>query len=257
MKIIIPMAGHSRRFKEVGYNVPKPFIMIDGKPMIKRVCEMFKPNDEFIFVCKKDDLHNKNCLDVLNTIVPIYRIVEIEAHEYGPIYSVLQAENYIDNQDEPLIISYCDFYQVWNYNQFLAKAAMYDGAISVFKGFHPASLGDTYYAYVRASGNMEMIELREKRSFTNDRMNEYASTGVYYIDSWKIFKKYSKEILKNKPLGLNEYYCSLIFNPMVRDNLWVCLFEVEKFICWGTPRDLEEYVFWSDYFSKINKKVKG
>jgi NDP-sugar pyrophosphorylase family protein len=257
MKIIIPIAGHSRRFKEAGYKTPKPFIMIDGKPMIKRVCEMFKPTDDFIFVCKKDDAENKEYSDILNNITQNYEIAAIEQHEYGPVYSALQAGKYINNADEPVILAYGDFIQRWNYNQFLSKAAMYDGAVAVFKGFHPASFGNTYYAYTRADEKLEMIELREKRSFTDNRMNEYASTGVYYLDSWKAFLKYANEILKNKPDGVNEYYCSLLFNPMVRDGLKVCLFEVEKFICWGTPEDLEEYLFWSGYFEENANQIRS
>ena len=39
MKIIIPMAGLGSRFTEQGYTDPKPFINVNGKPMIRRVVE--------------------------------------------------------------------------------------------------------------------------------------------------------------------------------------------------------------------------
>lgn len=254
MKIIIPMAGHSRRFKDAGYNTPKPFINIDGKPMIERVCRMFSPTDQFIFVCNKEHLINTDYRLILQTVTPNYRIVEIAPHEYGPIYSVLQAQEYIKDEGSPFIISYSDFTMHWNYRQFLLKAALYDGAIAVFRGFHPASFGDTYFAYIKTNKDLEMLELREKQSFTDDRVNEFASTGVYYIESWKVFKHYAEKLLKSKLDRFSEYYCSLIFNPMVQDGKRVCLFEADKFICWGTPGDLDEYTFWSEYFSKsINK----
>ena len=37
--IVIPMAGRGSRFTEQGYTDSKPFIDVDGKPMIQRVIE--------------------------------------------------------------------------------------------------------------------------------------------------------------------------------------------------------------------------
>ncbi len=250
MKIFIPMAGHSRRFKLAGYDTIKPFIQIGGKSMIERVCSMFSPKDEFFFICNKEHLQNTSYLRILERITTFCKIIEIAPHEKGPIYSILQAQDYVEDESEPFIITYCDFTMQWDYRQFLMKAAHYEGGISVFKGFHPASYGDTYYAYLKSNENMEMLELREKRSFTDNRVEEYASTGVYYLESWKTFSKYAHELLNSDKKELPEYYCSLLYNLMVRDGKRVCLFEVEKFICWGTPEDLEEYLFWSDYFSR-------
>lgn len=249
MKVLIPMAGHSRHFKQAGYDDPKPFIMIDGMPMMERACQMFSQSDEFIFVCNREHLRNEKYLKIVESLTPSYKIVEIVPHELGPLYSALQAEKYVDDKDEPIIISYCDFTAQWNYRQFLLKVAQYEGAIAVFKGFHPASFGNTYYAYIKANGNFELEVLREKQSFTDKRWGEFASIGVYYVESWKTFAYYAEKVLQDKPAELSEYYVSLIYNPMVQNGERVCLFEVEKFICWGTPQDLEEYLFWSDYFA--------
>ena len=254
MKIIIPMAGHSRRFKQAGYKTPKQFINIDGKPMIERVCRMFSPNDEFVFICNREHLEDRENRRVLESATQFYNIVEIEPHELGPVYSALQAKPFVSD-DEPIILSYCDFTMQWDYRRFLMKVAQYDGAVAVFKGMHPASLGNTYYAYVKADENMEMVELREKQSFTPNRMDEFASTGVYYIDTWNSFANYAEEILNTKKSVGSEYYASLIYNPMVGDGRKICLFEVEKFICWGTPEDLEEYIHWSEYFGRDQRHL--
>jgi NDP-sugar pyrophosphorylase family protein len=247
------MAGHSRRFQAMGYTVPKPFILIDGKTMIERACRMFGRNDEFIFICNREHLEaNPTYCDILASIAPHTHIVAIEPHDLGPVYSTLAAAPYM-HDDEPVIISYCDFTMQWNYKRFLLQAAMYDGAIPVFRGFHPASMGDTYYCYVRTNADKEMTDLREKQAFTNNRRMEYASTGVYYLDSWHTFKQYAQELISQGHKVASEYYASLIYPPMVRDGRSVCVFEVEKFICWGTPQDLEEYLFWSQYFAQTQE----
>jgi hypothetical protein len=216
---------------------------------------MFSPTDEFIFVCNRDHLKNKRYLEMLKNIAQHYSIIEIAPHELGPVHTALQAAEAIKNKEEPIIISYCDFTAQWNYKRFLMKAAQYDGAIASFRGFQAASFGDTYYAYMKANDRLELEELREKRSFTDERWDEHASTGVYYLDSWNTFESYGSRIMEVKPEGLKEYYASLIYDPMLKDGKKVCLFEVEKFICWGSPEDLAEYVFWSEYLSRDIKEI--
>ena len=50
--IVVPMAGRGSRFTENGYTDSKPFIDVNGKPMIQRVIENlnieFDSNYEFV-----------------------------------------------------------------------------------------------------------------------------------------------------------------------------------------------------------------
>ena len=47
MRVIITLAGHSRRFKSAGYNLPKFLIKIDGKPIVSHVLDLFDYRDNF------------------------------------------------------------------------------------------------------------------------------------------------------------------------------------------------------------------
>ena len=57
--IVVPMAGRGYRFVEQGYTDPKPFIDVNGKPMIQRVIENlnieFDSNYEFVIVCLQEE----------------------------------------------------------------------------------------------------------------------------------------------------------------------------------------------------------
>ena len=101
------------------------------------------------------------------------------------------------------------------------------------------------------------MEIKEKESFTNDKMSEYASNGTYYFKTGKILKKYFKQLV-DKDINLKgEYYVSLVYNLLVKDNLKVNIFEIEKMLQWGTPYDLEIYKGWSNYFhNKIIEQPK-
>lgn len=256
MKVLIPMAGHSRRFFLAGYKDPKQFIYINGKPMIHHVCSMFSEKDEFILICNQEHLKNSNYKAILNALPYKIRIVPIAPHESGPLYSCLQADD-LFKSDDPVIISYCDFFLEWNYKQFLQCAAESDGCISVFKGFHPASFGNTLYCYIQADENNHLTRLREKQCFTDNRHQEWASSGIYYIDCWDQFYKYAMQVLQEDKKVANEYYTSLIYPEMLEDKKTISIHPASKFICWGTPEDLEEYLFWEKYFQnkKLNKGI--
>jgi NDP-sugar pyrophosphorylase family protein len=256
MRIVIPMAGHSRRFVNAGYNTPKPFLDIDGRPMIHWVCDMFAPHDDFVLVVQRDHAEHEVYGKILRSAARRVELIPIEPHELGPVATALSADELIED-NEPVVFTYCDFYQHWDYRKFLWRTEGYDGGIATFSGFHPASFGDTYYAYLRLNDQGEMLELREKQSFTDNRHQEPASSGVYYVRAWELFKHFGTQIQKDGTCVGNEYYLSLIYNPMVQAGLKVTTFEIDKFICWGTPEDVEQYWFWSDYFSKDAARILG
>lgn len=254
MKIVVPMAGSGRRFND--YLSLKPLIIVEGKPMIEHAVGFIDPVDEheFIFICNEKHFHNTDMHEVLNRI-PIARktILSIPDHSKGPSFSNLFAFNELADEDE-VLVTYCDTIQVLDFDKFLQRIRKEkpDGAIFTFKGFHPASLGETYYGYLRVDPEGYMEELREKLSFTNARMEEPASSGVYYFSRAELFKRYTREILSDSRHAVNgEYYASLPFNLMVRDGFKVLSYPVEKFISLGIPRDYELYKFWSEYFMDL------
>ena len=93
--------------------------------------------------------------------------------------------------------------------------------------------------------------MREKEAFTHNKSSELASTGTYYFKEKISFIKYANEIMSNPRRDLPEAYVSLLANPMARDGLKVKTFNVDKFICLGTPHDYEEYTYW---FNSLNPK---
>lgn len=256
MNVIITLAGHSRRFIAAGYQTPKAFIEIDDRPMISHVVDMFNPNDKFYFVLNQSqEKEYPSCIKILTNLVANSKIIIVQPHEQGPVYSALQVKNLIKSED-PIIISYCDFIIDWDYSRFLKEITGYHAAIPAFKGFHPASFGNTYYAYMRTENN-EMLELREKKSFTNDRTQEFASVGIYYFDKWDLFEQHALNYLNGHyENSLPEAYVSLLYNPIVQKGLTVRVPQVDKFICWGTPEDLDQYLFWQKYFKYSSKKFK-
>ena len=257
MHIIVPMSGIGKRFLEVGYSVPKPLIVIDGKPIIEHVCNLFPGETKFTFICNSKHLAETNIRDILLKIKPNANIIEIPNHKLGPVYAVSLVEDLIED-DEEVIVNYCDFGTYWDYSDFLkhTRERDADGAIPSYKGFHPHMLGKTNYAFMR-DDKQWMLEIKEKEPFTNNRMNEYASNGTYYFKKGKFVKKYFNELIQ-KDINLSgEYYVSLIYNLMVADGLKVSIYDIQHMLQWGTPQDVDEYNSWSKYFrDAIEEKEK-
>lgn len=65
MHVVIPMAGVGRRFRQAGYDMPKPLIPVDGQPIIKRLLTSFPLDWPITFICNSDDLENTTLRDQL------------------------------------------------------------------------------------------------------------------------------------------------------------------------------------------------
>ena len=66
----------------------------------------------------------------------------------------------------------------------------------------------------------------------------------------KNFFHYGQELIK-KDIRINgEFYVDEMMNLLINDNLKVGIFEVEKYLCWGTPNDLKTYNYWKEFFTK-------
>ncbi|MBI2578458.1 MAG: NTP transferase domain-containing protein [Candidatus Aenigmarchaeota archaeon] len=258
MKIVIPMAGFGERFHKAGYREIKPLIKIGGKPMIQHVVEAFPGEEEFIFICNNGHLKSTNLESVLKGLKPRSVIVGIDPHRGGAVDTFLAAQQFIPD-DEEIIFNYCDFTMDWDYNGFLSSARSADASLPCFTGFHPASLGNVYYCYVRVDDKKNALELREKMSFTGSKMKEFASTGTFYFRKGSLAKKYAKRLVDSGIVAENgERYFSLMFNIMIGDGLGVNVYEVKKFVCFGTPRDVQQYEFWRGVFrdhGQLHKKV--
>lgn len=254
MHIIIPMSGIGKRFIDAGYKKPKPLITVEDKPIIEHVINLFPTESKFTFICNDLHLKETNMRLILKILVPTCNIFEVSVEKRkGPVDAILQAKELIDD-NEQVIISYCDYGTKWDYIKFKEQLnnTNADGGIACYKGFHPHMLGTDNYAFVRET-NMFMDEIQEKKPFTSNRIEEYASNGTYYFKSGSIVKKYFQKLVDLNICVNNEFYCSMVYNLMKQDELKTLIFPIEKMLQWGTPKDLEEYLIWSNYF--LNRKT--
>ena len=247
------MTGLGSRFKEAGYKTLKPLILVERKPIIEHVINLYPGEDGFLFIVREEHVDTTPIISILKNLCPKGKIKTIKGHKLGPVYAVSKVYDFILD-DQPVILNYCDFFMNWGYSHFksFVESTKCDGAIPCYTGFHPHLLHEkNLYASCRVNEKMELLEIKEKFSFENNKLKAFHSGGNYYFKNGEILKLYCNKLIQNKESLYGEYYASLVYNNMCKDGLKTLVYDkIDHFCQWGTPFDLEEYNYWSEIFKK-------
>ncbi len=252
IQIVIPMSGEGSRFVRAGYDHIKPLIPVNGKPIIDYATRIFAGARDFLYLIRAEHATTTDVLAQLTAIKPAANVQSVHGSKQGPVYAVSQAYAHIDDA-RPVIVSYCDFYQHWDFAEFVkyVDETQCDGAIPCYKGFHPHLLHeDNYYASCRVGGDNRVLEIREKYSFTENKQDSPQSPGIYYFKSGAIMKQYFDFLMANGPEINGEFYASLVYPQMIHDGLDIRVYDAVPHFCqWGTPQDFEEFQYWNAVFN--------
>ncbi len=150
---------------------------------------------------------------------------------------------------QPVVVNYCDFTCYWDWNHFklFVEESECVGAIPAYKGLHPHSLGSTNYAYMREDHGW-VQDIQEKQPYTENRMEEYASSGTCYFSSAAVMIAAMRTTTEQDLTVGGEFYVSLVYKKLLADGDPVAVYPLQHFMQWGTPDDLAEYNMWSRAF---------
>jgi len=228
MKIIIPMAGKGSRFADQGNPIPKPFIDVNGKPMIQRVVEsLLLFEHEHVFIVRDEHLKHFDLHRIFPYIrfrtVPIYDVTE------GAAISVAQAANLFSADEDVLIVNSDQLFHYNNSQVQEVRESDVDGCIWCFHGEGPK------WSYAKVDDAGRVIEVAEKK-----QISQYATGGMYY---WKSFRNYLDSV--NRMIAANdrtnnEFYVAPAYNHMLPGTKTIIkmLDDIDQL---GTPEDLQAY----------------
>lgn len=232
--ILIPMAGRGQRFVEAGYVRPKPFIEINGRPMIEHVLENLSMSGaQFIAVIQEDHLYEEGaCCKELQLkynlkFLPINLITE------GALCTCLFAHRELNN-DSPLLIANCDQLIDIDVKLFIkdCKNRKLDGSILTFYAQDPK----WSYAKVGSAGLVE--EVKEKIVISDE-----ATVGLYLFSSAKEFVSYAIDMIIRNERVNGEFYVCPVFSGFIRDGKRIGTYKIleSQMFGIGTPGDLIKY----------------
>lgn len=235
INIVIPMAGEGSRFIKAGYDAPKPFIDVGGKPMIERVLENLRiEGSRFILIARSSHLdQEKDSVERLKreynaTFLTVDRLTE------GAACTILFAVRLINN-DEPLLLANSDQLVDFAIKDFIDDAVKrnLDGSILTFYATHEK------WSYAKTNKEGFVTEVREKKP-----ISIHATVGIYYFKKGNEFVNSAVSMIARNDRVNNEFYTAPAYNYAIRGGARVGIYEIkgEHMHGLGTPEDLKEYL---------------
>ena len=231
MNIIIPIGGVGQRFKDEGYDLPKPLISVLGKPMIYHVINSLQlESTDTVYIVYHNHLKEFN----FETLIKFYfrnvniKFVSLDYLTKGAAETVLRGlETFTEDKlnDNVLLLDCDTFYSDDIIGKY--KSQPNKNTIFYFNSTDPKPI----YSYITLEDN-KVIDIKEKI-----KISDNANTGAYGFESGAELKQYC-----NKILGLDkEVYISCVYEEMLKDSKAISGTEIVNFNCVGTPLQLKTY----------------
>lgn len=235
--IVIPMAGLGSRFSDAGYEKPKPFIDVAGKPMIVRVLENLSvPSARFILVARKEHLEQEQAL--VKFIESVYQVkfIATDGLTEGTACTVLSARRYINN-DDPLIIANSDQIIDANLSDLITDARSRDLDGSIITFFDEDK--DPKWSFAQLDENDLVARVKEKEAISH-----HATVGIYYFKTGEMFVNGALDMIVANERVNGEFYTCPVYNYLINDRKKIGIFEIpsDSMHGIGTPDDLNSYV---------------
>ena len=107
------------------------------------------------------------------------------------------------------------------------------------------------YGWVKTDDD-NVIGVSVKKAISDDPFNDHAIVGTFYFRKVGYFNKALEQLIQKDIRVNGEYYVDSMVDELVDMGLNVKVFEIDDYICWGTPDDYETFVYWQSFFHKVS-----
>jgi dTDP-glucose pyrophosphorylase len=236
VNLVVPAAGMGSRFAQKGYAKPKPFITVEGKPMIELVLDnVGLPGARKILLLRREhiaaeaalvaDMEGRGC-----RIVPVEKVTE------GTACTILLSRPLIDDE-RPLLIANSDQIADFSCHDFVQDCIDrdLDGSILVFKD----GARNPKWSFARLDENGHVAEVAEKRP-----ISDLATVGIYLFRRGSDFVRAAVDMMAHNDRVNGEFYTCPAYNYAIANGLRIGVYEVpaDAMHGLGTPEDLQAYL---------------
>lgn len=251
--LVLPMAGKGSRFAEKGYLLPKPLLDVNGKTMIEAAVKPLPPTKRKVFVCLSEHLSKFELSNKIHSSFANSEIVVLNEVSKGQACScevAIKESRIKDN--ESILISACDNAVVYSNSKYveLQNDENIDVIVWTFRNSQSSKINPEMYAWVSVDENFFVKNVSCKKFLGGNPLEQHVINGTFFFRKSKYFIDSLAENYKNQITTNNEYYVDDVINQCVASGLKVKVFEVDHYVCWGTPDDYKTYQYWLDFFSK-------
>ena len=260
MIILIPMAGAGSRFQKSNYKKHKPVIQVTSRktglkiPMVVAATNDIPDsgNKDSTIIYIDRDFHKKDGVEKeIKKYYPRAHFITIDHLTQGQASTCLLAKNYINN-DEELLIAACDNGMEFDEKKFKKVKKECDGLIFTFRNNVSVEAKPESYGWVKTNNIGEAIDMSVKKPISNSPINDHAVVGAFWFKKGSNFVRSSQKMIKENDRVNNEFYIDQAMKHCIELDLKIKVFEIDKYICWGTPTDYENYEntikYWQEFY---------
>lgn len=248
---LMPMAGLGSRFQREGYTLPKPLIPVDGVPMITRAVQSFPNTDKKRFVCLQEHLDRYSIDKELLKEFPGAEIIVLDHLTEG---QACTCDAGLDTVDESmqLLIGACDNGMYYDESAFLSliQDNHCDGVVFAFRHHPGAKRHPEMYGWLDVDSQNRIKGVSVKKPLSETPFNDYGIVGSFYFKSVAMFREGLEQLKSADTRINNEFYVDSVVGACVELGYSMMVFEVDYYLCWGTPDDLRTYDYWQAFFRK-------
>ena len=97
------------------------------------------------------------------------------------------------------------------------------------------------YGWVK-NDNENAKEILCKTPISDNPINDHAVIGAFTFKKAKYFFDAVENMVNDNFRVNNEFYVDIAMDYCIKANKSIKIFEVEEYICWGTPQDYIKYI---------------
>jgi len=234
------MAGEGQRFVNAGYNTPKPLIEIDGLPMVVQAAKTLPPADKWIFICREEHIRDYGIDLILDSYFPGTKIITVGYSTMGQASTCLLAKESL-RPDDQLTIGACDNAMDYDLNVLNEKFFNADALVWTFRKNPTVLRNPKMYGWVEIDQTGQAKKISCKSPLSKQPLNDHAVVGTFSFKRAETFIRCVDSMIDKDRRINNEFYMDVALDECIQLGSVVLPLEVQKYICWGTPKDLIEY----------------
>lgn len=233
MIVVVPMAGRGSRYVTAGVSIPKPLVLVGGKPMVLRALVSLEhlPISKLVFIGLREHQDQFDFISLLKNYQHLTtEFVLLDDVTEGQLCTVLTASQWLDTEEDLLIAASDTYIKSSLASHILNKEPGCSGLISV------ATLPGDRWSFARTDDSGRVVEVAEKK-----RISDHASTGLYYFSSAREFADVGESMIRNKKKTMGEYYVIPVYQKMIEAGKWIGISQADEMWDMGTPEAKEKF----------------
>jgi CTP:molybdopterin cytidylyltransferase MocA len=247
---VVPMAGRGQRFVDRGYADPKPLIDVAGRPMIAQALACLPRPAARVLVAQGEHADDPRFKKVVASLGSGTRVTRLDAVTEGQACTARIGMSGVD-PGRPVLFAPCDTGHVYDVDRWrtLEGSGECDLVVWAAKGHLPALWRPHMYGWMHVDAASDVRAVAVKKQVEGIAPAEQqVVTGTFWFKDGETFLREVDALIAADDRVNGEFYIDTIARRMVERGARVKAFTVEKYVPWGTPEELDTFVYWNDVF---------